>query len=199
MSVHKLEFLSFKSRMFPQINIRSMKCFTRDLKMVIFLKMNLGHVFFLDNSILSVVCKPYSLNFHVIRSIQFCVLFGCSPRQPTWIPASESDATPASCVHQLRLQWKWLCSQALLESSTLVQVWEWELSCRFSTEWQQPNQWVLSGHTAADVCGGKQCSRQKGSCRCQGPESHAAYIDRGVILDSLQPSAVALAGGARWL
>lgn len=69
MSVHKLEFLSFKSRMFPQINIRSMKRFTRDLKMVIFLKMNLGHVFFLDNSILSVVCKPYSLNFHVIRSI----------------------------------------------------------------------------------------------------------------------------------
>lgn len=36
MSVYKLEFLSFKSRMFPQINIRSMKRFTRDLKMVIF-------------------------------------------------------------------------------------------------------------------------------------------------------------------
>lgn len=167
MSVYELEFLSFKSPVFPQINTRSMKHFTRDLKMVIFLKMNLGHVVFLDNSVLSVVCKPYSLNFHVIRSIQFCVSFGCSPRQPTWIPASESDATPASGLHQLRLQWKWLCSQALLESPALVQVWEWELSCSFSTEWQQPNRWVLSGRTLVDVCGGKQCSRQKGSCRGQ--------------------------------
>lgn len=69
MSVYELEFLSFKSPVFPQINTRSMKHFTRDLKMVIFLKMNLGHVVFLDNSVLSVVCKPYSLNFHVIRSI----------------------------------------------------------------------------------------------------------------------------------